>query len=357
MCLAMERKARWIVKAPVRYNRDRRKLVALLLLIFAAASPQPAPAQDAALTPIVVALPEGPSARTIGYYLAEAGGWFARAGLDPVFVVADKRGPTGMLADGDADLAIDIMPHALQARAEGADIIHVAQIFQSSGLVLACRKSIKEPKDLEGMTISLWSDGQDGALYAWMAKIGLGIYGEADGVTILREGLDPDAYRQRTSDCFTGQSYALPVQLALQGRTTFDYRIFFYEAVGTALLEDGVYARAQDLKYPDRVERIAHVLAAARTGWESAADEARKAAEFLAEITPPPVPELATLLRSIWAANDLVQVERIPFGRLNPAAYDQTVTILLTAAPDPLLKTAPRGAVSDTAIKALEALD
>jgi NitT/TauT family transport system substrate-binding protein len=323
-----------------------------------AAAPLPsATAEDADLAPIVVALPEGPSPRTIGYYLAEAGGWFAREGLKPELVVADQRGPSGMLADGDADLAVDIMPHALRARAEGADITHVAQIFQESGLVLVCRKPIKEPKDLRGMNISLWSGGQDGPFYAWMARIGLGIYGEADGVTILREGLDPDAYRQRSSDCFTSQSYALPAQLALQGKTTFDYRVFFYEKIGTATLEDGVYARALDLKHTDRIQRMARFVAGARAGWQSAADEARKAAEFLAEITSPPVPDLATLLRSIWAANDLVRVDRIPFGRLDPAAYDRTVTILLTAAPDPLLKTAPRGAISDAALKALEALD
>jgi hypothetical protein len=69
----------------------------------------------------------------------------------------------------------------------------------------------------------------------------------------------------------------------------------------------------------------------------------------------PPAPDLATLLRSIWAANDLVEVGKIPFGRLDPVAYDRTVTVLLTAAPDPTLKTAPLGAVSDAAIKALEA--
>jgi NitT/TauT family transport system substrate-binding protein len=223
--------------------------------------------------------------------------------------------------------------------------------------VLVCRKSIKEPGDLKGMNVSVWSGGQEGSFYAWMAKIGLGIYGEADGVTILREGLDPDAYRQRSSDCFTSHSYALPAQLALQGKAASDYRVFFYEEVGTATLEDGLYARALDLKSTDRIRRIARFLAAARAGWRSAANEARKAAEFLAEITPPPTPDLATLLRSVWAVNDLVRLERIPFGRLDPAAYDRTVTILLTAAPDPLLETAPRGATSDAALKALEALD
>ena len=341
------------MQAAVAGKRSGCALAALLLLAYHA----PAAAQDTTqtgeLTPIVVALPEGPSGRTIGYYLAEAGGWFARAGLDPEFVTVDE--PAAMLADGNADLAVDIMPHALRTRAEGADIRHVAQIFQKSGLVLACRPSIKEPKDLKGMNISLLSGGQEGSFYAWMAKLGLGIYGERDGVTILREGLDPDAYRSRTSDCFTAETYALPLQLALQGKTTFDYRIFSYEDVGTATLEDGVYARGEDLKYPDRIQRIARFLAAARAGWQSAADEARKAAEFLSDKITPPAPDLATLLRAIWAANDLVEVGRIPFGHLDPAAYDRTVTILLTAAPDPLLKTAPLGAVSDAAINALGA--
>lgn len=348
----MERKARWILQAAAAGTRAGRALAVPLMLaaLHAPAAAQDA-AQTAALAPIVVALPEGPAGRTIGYYLAEAGGWFAREGLDPEFIVAEQ--PASVLADGDADLAIDIMPSALKVRAEGADIRHVAQIFQKSGLVLACRPSIKEPKDLKGMNVSLWSGGQEASFYAWMAKIGLGIYGESDGVTILREGLDPDSYRNRTSDCFTGESYALPPQLALLGKTTLDYRIFSYEDVGTATLEDGVYARGEDLKHPDRIQRIVRFLAGARAGWQNAADEARRAAEFLAEQTAPPAPDLATLLRSIWAANDLVEVGRIPFGRLDHAAYDRTVTILLTAAPDPLLKTAPLGAVSDVAIKAL----
>jgi NitT/TauT family transport system substrate-binding protein len=317
-----------------------------------------AAAEDLKLAKIVVALPDGPSARTLGYHLGKAGGWFAREGLDPELVAADRqRGPAGMLAAGEADLAIDIMPHALKVRAGGADIVHVAQIFQRSGLLLACRHPIQEPKDLKGMNIALWSGGQESPFYAWMAKMGFGIYGEADGVTILREGQDPDAYRSRASDCFTSESYALPAQLAMQGKTRFDYRLFSYEDVGTATLEDGVYARAADLSDPDKLRRIAHFLAGAKAGWQSAAAEARKAAEFLADIRTPPAPDLATLLRAVWAANDLVEVEDVPFGRLDPAAYDRTVTVLLTGAPDPTLKTAPVGATSDAALKALDAME
>jgi hypothetical protein len=87
----------------------------------------------------------------------------------------------------------------------------------------------------------------------------------------------------------------------------------------------------------------------------SAVDDPRKAAESLAAMMSEPAPDISVLLRSVWAANDLVEVEDRPFGRLDPAAYDRTVTVLLTGAPDPVLKTAPLSATSDVAIKALEA--
>src|SRR5512147_3182138 len=108
------------------------------------------------------------------------------------------------------------------------------------------------------MNVALWSGGQESPFYAWMQKIGLGIYGEADGVTVLREGLNPDSYRNRGTDCFTSESYALPAQLALQGKNTFDFRVFLYEDVQTATLEDGVYARAEELSSPDQIQRIAN---------------------------------------------------------------------------------------------------
>ena len=324
-------------------------------LIAAATLHHPAVAEDTNLTRIVVAMPEGPSARTIGYHLAKAGGWFARVGLDPEFVPAGGREPSTVLADGNADLAIDIMPHALKTRAGGADILHVAQIFQRSGLLLACRRPIKEPKDLKGMNVALWSGGEESPFYAWMQKLGLGIFGEADGVTILREGRDPDSYRDKSSDCFTSESYSLPEQLALQGKTPYDYHVFLYEDLGTATLEDGLYARASDVDAAEKVELMARFLTAARAGWQRASDEPRKAAEYLAEIMTPPAPDLATLLRSVWAANDLVKIEGAPFGRLDPAAYDRTVTVLLTGAPDPTLETAPLGAVSNAVIDRLEA--
>lgn len=324
----------------------------LALILVAVSLPLPkAAAQDVELVRLRVALPEGPAPRTLGYYLAKAEGQFAQLGVDPVFVPADQRGPVAMLADGDVDLAIDIMPRALKAREDGADIRHIAQIFQKSGQMLACNRPIAEAIDLKGANVELPADGREGPFFAWMHKVGLGIYGEADGVTILREGRNPEVYRGREVDCFSTESYALPGVLAAVRKTPADYRLFSYEEEGTSTLEDGLYVRSEDLADPGRVALFAQFVTAARKGWERSADEPRKGAEFLVSLQPAESSDLPTLLRGVWAVNDLVAVEDAEFGRLDPAAYDRTVTVLLTGAPEPSLKGAPLGATSDVVMK------
>jgi NitT/TauT family transport system substrate-binding protein len=332
----------------------RARWLPVLLCLLPLYASIPAAAQDVDLARMRVALPEGVSPRTLGYHLAEGEGAFTQVGIDPIFVPADDRGPVAMLADGDVDLAIDIMPRALAAREAGAQLLHVAQIFQKSGLLLACKRPIENPNDLRGANVELWFGGQEGPFFAWMHKIGLGIYGEADGVTILREAQDAAPYRSRRIDCFTTEDYLLPRQLAAEGRTPSDYHLFRFEELGTATLEDGLYARADDLADPDRVALFARFLTGARAGWRSMADEPRKATERLVELMHQADADLPTLIRGVWAVNDLIDIDDIEFGQLAPLAYDRTVTVLLTGAPNPTLQTAPLGAISDAVLKKLK---
>mgnify|MGYP000980430870 CR=1 FL=1 len=174
---------------------------------------------------------------------------------------------------------------------------------------------------------------------------------EADGVTILHDNQLAASYRGRESDCFTTESYQLPADLAVQGKSPADFRLFSYEDLGTATLEDGLYARAEDLLDPERVDAFAHFVEGARKGWERVAEEPRKATEALMSLASTQTTDLPTLIRGVWAVNDLVAVDDAEFGHLDPAAYDRTVTVLLTGAPEPSLKNAPLGATSDKVIK------
>ena len=66
------------------------------------------------------------------------------------------------------------MPSALAARDKGAPIVNIAQIFQHSGLQLACRRDsgIRRPADFKGKKIGVWFAGNEYPFLAWMAKLG-----------------------------------------------------------------------------------------------------------------------------------------------------------------------------------------
>src|SRR4029079_16291002 len=89
-------------------------------------------------------------AQFAGYYVAEA---HAQHGPDETEfeLVAGGPGvdPVATLVNGDVDVSILWLAEALQARARGADIVNIAQIFRRPGMALACNRGagIKRPAD------------------------------------------------------------------------------------------------------------------------------------------------------------------------------------------------------------------
>ena len=71
---------------------------------------------------LVVALPAGPSPRTVGFYLAQQEGYFGDRDLTVDFITSATETPSRLLADGKADLAVDLMPVALRLHQDGTAI-------------------------------------------------------------------------------------------------------------------------------------------------------------------------------------------------------------------------------------------
>ena len=76
-------------------------------------------------------------AQFAGYYVAQAQGFYKEAGLD----VTIKPGgpdiaPPQVIMGGGADVVIDWMPSALASREKGVPLVNIAQVFQTSGLML-----------------------------------------------------------------------------------------------------------------------------------------------------------------------------------------------------------------------------
>lgn len=323
-------------------------LIPILLTLPAMSQPALAQEGDTALPTLDLRLPSGPAVRSLGILMAAERGYFAAAGLDVTVSHAGLgHSPVTDLAEEHADLAIEIMPVALRQRAEGAEVVHIAQFFQRGTLTLICRPEIDQPGKLAGRNVGVWLGGWESGFYAWLNRLGLSYFASGGGVTILRQGPDAEAFLARETDCFTTTSYLAPLQLADLGKERKELVHYAYEELGLSVLEDGLYARAADLAEPARVDLFARFLSAAARGWQSVREEPKAARKLLASQTENAGRDAVLLTESLNAVIAALGRPRIEIGSLDATAFDRTVTLLLTGAPEPVLTAAPIRALSD----------
>ena len=98
--------------------------------------------------------------------------------------------------------------------------------------------------------------------------------------------------------------------------------------------------------------QFANFLGAARRGWQLAHLSQKTAFDLLRADPKFSTIESPVLKQAIDAVDDLLALDKGPLGKLDTDAYDRTVNLMLTAAPDPVLTRAPSGAVSDVVLKA-----
>lgn len=304
-------------------------------------------------SPLTVQLPEGLSPRTIGFYLAQDRGYFIAAGVTVTLTApsGDAR-PSNALIQKKADLAVELMPIALKRREGGDRLVHIAQVFRNAGMEVVCRATIDQPSALKNHVVGVWFGGLESSFYAWINGLSLNPSGGPGSVTVLRQNYGLEAFQRYQSDCATTFNYAAPLEFAAANIPLKDLKQYSYQALGSATLEDGLYAREEDLAKAEQVASFAAFFDAARRGWQLAHVSPKTAFDLLRADPKFASVDPVALRQAIDAVDDLVALDKGPFGRLDADAYDRTVNLLLTAAPDPVLTKAPAGAVSDVVVKA-----
>lgn len=287
-------------------------------------------------------------AQFAGYYVALAKGFYKAEGLD----VTIKPGgpdvnPDQVLAGGGADVVVDWMPSALAAREKGLDIVNIAQVFQHSGMELTCRKDsgIKTPADFKGKTLGVWFSGNEYPFLSWMAKLGYSTEGDHPDVTVLKQGFNVDPLLQKQAACISTMSYNEYWQLIEAGMKPSQLIVFKYQTEGVATLEDGLYVKGSELKSPTMVDKLARFLKASKEGWDYADTHQAEAVKILLAADTAgvlTVQHQTTMMREV--------AKLVPatgeWGYLDPAAYKQTVTELLSTKSTPVISRLPTGAYS-----------
>jgi NitT/TauT family transport system substrate-binding protein len=288
-------------------------------------------------------------AQFAGYYVAKDKGFYKDVGLD----VTIKAGgpdinPSQVIAGGGADVVVDWMPSALATREKGVPLVNIAQVFQSSGMQLTCRKDsgVAKPADFKGKTLGVWFFGNEYPFMSWMDKLGLKTTGAADGVKVLKQGFNVDPLLQKQAACISTMTYNEYWQLIDGGLKADQLIVFKYEDQGVATLEDGLYTVEKHLADAKMAANLAKFVKASLKGWDYAVKNQAEAVKIVLKNDASGAQTEKHQTRMMGEIAKLVQGGTL--GKLDAKAYERTVATLMSGKSDPVITKKPAGATTDT---------
>ena len=300
---------------------------------------------------VTVQLKWVPQAQFAGYYVAQAKGYYKEAGLD----VTIKAGgpdisPVQVIAGNQADVVVNWMPDALAAREAGVPLVNIAQVFDKSGLMLTCKKAsgVTTPKDFKGKTLGVWYGGNEYPFLSWMGKLGL--KPDTD-IKVLKQGFNVDPLLQNQAACISTMIYNEYWQVIDAGVKESDLVTFFYEQQGVASLEDGLYVLESKLKDPAFVARMGKFVKASLKGWNEAVKNPAEAAKIVVAADKSGSSSEKVQLRQMQNIAKLISnANTKTMGRLDAAAYERTVKVLMAGGSAPVIKKDPGKAAYSYAV-------
>ncbi|MEJ7582816.1 MAG: ABC transporter permease/substrate-binding protein [Acidimicrobiales bacterium] len=149
---------------------------------------------------ITVVLDWTPNTNHGGIYLAEAEGWYRRAGLDVTIIEPGDAGALQLLGSGRADVAFTAQEELVPARAEGVPVVAIAAAIQhnTSSLLSLAGSAIRTPADLAGHTYGGFGGPLEKALVTTLVECSGGDPSEVRfaevGDVDYRVGLEKEQY-------------------------------------------------------------------------------------------------------------------------------------------------------------------
>jgi NitT/TauT family transport system substrate-binding protein len=216
-----------------------------------------------------------PQAQFAGYFAAQELGYYEDENLDVTII---DGGPdvipqqAGSAPDGP-EFTISWVPKVLEAREAGSDLVNIAQVFQRSGTlsVAWADSGITGPADFEGKKVGVWDFGNEFEVTAAARAEGL-----EEGVDYEKviQPFDMLLFLSREIDVAEAMIYNEYAQvLEAENPDTGelyqpeDMNVIDYNEVGTAMLQDAIFARASWLAEEGNEDIAERFLRASFRGW------------------------------------------------------------------------------------------
>ncbi len=335
-------------------------LLAILALVLAACpAPMPAaaPAGEAAATevpaeavaeliPVRLQLQWVTQSQFAGYYAALDQGYYKEEGLDvKILEGAVEIVPQQVVAADQAEFGIAWVPKVLASREQDADLVNIAQIFQRSGTLEVSWKDsgITKPEDWKGKRIGTWGFGNEFELFAALRKAGIEP-DNADDVTIVQQPFDMSLLLNREIDAAEAMIYNEYAQVLEATNPATgklyqpeDLNVISFNDVGTAMLQDHVFARESWLAEAGNEETAVKFLRASFKGWIFCRDNIDACVQIV--LANGPTLGQGHMTWQLNEINGLIWPSAGGIGLMDEAAWQQTVSIstefkVLTKEPD-----------------------
>jgi len=314
--------------------KSRRLLVFMIALLTLAVIPL-ASAQD--MTKVRLQLKWVTQAQFAGYYAAREQGYFDDEGLEvEILPGGPDINPQQVVAGGGAEFGLDWMGNTLASREGGSKAVNIAQIFQRSGMrELTWKDSgLEKITDLKGKIVGAWGFGNQYPLLAGLVKNGIDP-DNPDEITMFVQPFDMVAFLNREIDAAAAMTYNEMAQvLEFVGEdgtfpvyTMDDLNVIDLNEVGSAMLEDLVFAREDWLAEEGNADTAVKFLRASYRGWVYCRDNVEDCVDYV-------LSEGSTLGKGhqLWQMNEinrLIWPSPDGIGILNADAYKQTAEIAL----------------------------
>jgi len=301
-------------------------VVLALLAILATANPGQGQARDK----VTLQLKWVTQAQFAGYYAAKQKGLYGAEQLD----VTIRPGgpdivPEQVVAGGGAQFGLDWLPSLLSAREQGAPLVNIAQVFAYSGTrEIAFKASgVKGAGDLRGRKVAVWFGGNEFGLLATLEKYRID---PQKDVTLVQQPFDMNLLLQKQVDAAAAMTYNEYKQVLDAGVKPEDLVVIDFNKEGTAMLEDGVFVKADYLKAAKNRDVAARFVRASLKGWEFCRDKPAECVDIVLKESPVlgrphQTWMMAEINKLIWGPPR----PTTPLGKMDPAAFKRTADIAL----------------------------
>ena len=275
-------------------------------------------------------------AQFAGYYAAADEGFYEEFCLDVTVVEGGVDiVPQQQLASGAVDFAISWVPRVLASREGGIDVVNVAQVFQRSGTlqVSFADSGISSPADFAGKKIGSWGFGNEFELLAGSRANGVE---PGTDYEIVQQSFDMTGLLSGEIDAAQAMIYNEYAQVLETEKdeatgelyTADDLIVIDWNDVGTAMLQDAIWAdgaRLSDADYQDITTRF---IAGSIKGWAWCRDNADPCVDVVLNNGP-----TLGVSHQTWQLNEinnLIWPSPGGAGVMDQDLWDQTVDIAVS---------------------------